>query len=97
MVAARLRTVLPPRPGGTLAILEVSDADVLVLGHHGLEGFAGISDMWGGGLVGSTIRIKFWRIRRAVIPEGRSERVDWLFRVWEQIDDWIVDDDPMRA
>lgn len=96
-VSARLRKVLPPRPGGTLAILEVSDADVLVLGHHGLEGFTGVSDMWGGGLVGSTIRIKFWRIPRSVIPERRSERVDWLFRVWEQIDNWIVSDDPMRA
>ncbi len=88
-VAARLRSVLPPRPGGTLAILEASSADVLLLGHHGLEGFAGVRDVWSGGLVGSTIHIRFWRIPRAEIPEVRSDRVNWLFRVWEQLDDWI--------
>jgi len=38
-VTAGLRRVLPPRPGGTLAILEVADADVVVLAHQGLEGF----------------------------------------------------------
>ncbi|MFZ0014667.1 MAG: lysophospholipid acyltransferase family protein [Acidimicrobiia bacterium] len=89
-VSARLRRVLPPRPGGTLAILDASTADVVILAHHGLEGLATVRDIWEGGLVGSRIRVRLWRIPRESIPTGRSERVDWLFSVWAAVDEWVV-------
>lgn len=88
-LAQSFRWVLPPRPGGTLAILDSSEADVVVLGHTGLEGFATVEDIWSGDLVGSTIRVRFRRVPRAGIPEGRSERVVWLFRLWSELDDWV--------
>jgi 1-acyl-sn-glycerol-3-phosphate acyltransferase len=88
-VARSLRNVLPPRPGGTLAILEATDADVVVLAHTGLEGFATARDIWQGDLVGSRIIVSFRRIPRADIPVDRSARVDWLFEVWADIDDWV--------
>ena len=45
-LAARLRYVLPPRLGGTIALLESArDADVVIFGHVGLDGFEYVSDI----------------------------------------------------
>jgi 1-acyl-sn-glycerol-3-phosphate acyltransferase len=84
------RRVLPPRPGGTLAILDATDADVVVLAHSGLEGLATARDIWSGGMVGSTIQVRLWRVARTEIPDGRRQRLEWLFRTWAEVDDWIV-------
>lgn len=89
-IAARLRRVLPPRPGGTMALLEATKADIVVLAHKGLEGFARVRDMWSGDLVGSQIVVRFWRIARSEVPEERSSRVDWLFDLWADIDAWVT-------
>jgi 1-acyl-sn-glycerol-3-phosphate acyltransferase len=88
-IAAGLRRVLPPRPGGTLAILDVTDADVVVLAHRGLEGFARMSDMWAGGIVGTTVDVSFWRVPRSSIPETEDARIEWLFRLWAEVDSWV--------
>lgn len=88
-IAARFQHVLPPRPAGTSALLGASDADVILLAHTGLEGFARVADMWSGGLVGSKIHIRFWRIPSDEVPGDRSGRAEWLFDVWSQIDRWI--------
>jgi len=82
-------SVLPPRPGGTLALLETTTCDVVVLAHRGLEGFATVRDIWSGDLVGSRIDVRLWRVPREDIPESRSLRVDWLFRLWAEVDDWV--------
>jgi 1-acyl-sn-glycerol-3-phosphate acyltransferase len=89
-IARELRLVLPPRPGGTLALLDGSSADVVVLAHVGLEGFATAKDIWKGDLVGTRLTIRFWRIPRSEIPEGRVERVRWLYEVWAEVDEWVV-------
>lgn len=94
-IAVGLRRVLPPRPGGTLALLEGSAADVVVLAHRGLEGFARVKDMWRGGLVGSRIHVAFRRISRSGIPEERSERVKWLFETWSELDNWVAGEEPV--
>jgi 1-acyl-sn-glycerol-3-phosphate acyltransferase len=83
------RRVLPPRPGGTLALLEASDADVLVFAHRGLEGLATVRDIWRGDLVGSVIDIAIWRVPREEIPSSRAERVEWLFQLWADVDEWV--------
>lgn len=83
------RMVLPPRPAGTLALLDRTTADVLFLAHHGLEGFSGIADVWSGDLVGSTISVRFWRVPRMLIPEGRNERIAWLYQQWAAVDRWV--------
>lgn len=96
-IAGRLRRVLPPKPGGTLALLEASDADVVVLMHRGLEGFARIKDIWMGALVGSTIFIQFRRVARTAVPEGRTQRIDWLFDLWASVDDWVVGEESPKG
>jgi 1-acyl-sn-glycerol-3-phosphate acyltransferase len=94
-MASRLRRVLPPRPSGTLAILEATTADVVVLAHRGLEGLATVRDIWSGGMVGSRISVHMWRIRRGEIPIDRRERVEWLYRIWSEVDNWVVSKEPV--
>src|SRR5581483_1981460 len=48
-LAAGLRHVLPPKLAGPIALLQAApDADVLVLGHLGLDSFEYPRDMWHG-------------------------------------------------
>jgi 1-acyl-sn-glycerol-3-phosphate acyltransferase len=89
-LADRLRHVLPPRLGGSLALLdEMRDADVVVCGHVGLDGFEYIRDVWAGGLVGTTVRIRFWRYPAGDVPTGEDERIAWLYERWQTLDDWV--------
>ncbi len=83
------QSVMPPRPAGTLAILDATDADVVVLAHRGLEGFSGLGDVWTGAVIGAEVTVKMWRVERALIPQGRSERIEWLYRLWGEVDDWV--------
>jgi 1-acyl-sn-glycerol-3-phosphate acyltransferase len=88
--AQRLRHVLPPRLGGPLALLEATaPADVVVLTHHGLDGFAHLRDIWAGAMVNTTVQVEFWRIPRGTLPTEYPEQVGWLYDIWERIDAWI--------
>lgn len=88
-LAAGMTDVLPPRPGGTIALLEGRPTDVVVLAHRGLEGFASVGDIWRGAMVGRTIRARLTRIPLAAIPDGRTDRAEWLFERWAEMDAWI--------
>lgn len=86
--AQRLHHVLPPRLGGPLALLDAG-ADVVVCAHQGLDGFSHIADIWGGGLIGRKVTVRFRRFRHEEIPAGREARVEWLLARWQEVDDWI--------
>ncbi len=88
-ITREFQSVLPPRPAGTLALLESALGDVVVIAHTGLEGFARLVDVWDGGLVGREVRIQIWRVRREEIPVETRDQVEWLYSVWSQVDDWI--------
>jgi 1-acyl-sn-glycerol-3-phosphate acyltransferase len=91
-LANRLRFVLPPRLGGTLTLLESGrDCDVVLFGHYGLDGFEYISDIWAGGLLGTTVKLKFWRFPAAEVPHDRDELIAWLYARWQLLDDWIAE------
>jgi 1-acyl-sn-glycerol-3-phosphate acyltransferase len=81
--------VLPPRLRGTLALLDACSADVVVMAHRGLDGFARIADIWRGAMVRRQVEVEFWRIPRSEIPVGRAERSEWLFHLWTRIDRWV--------
>lgn len=85
---ARLRHVLPPRPGGTSALLGTGH-DVVVVAHHGLESLATIPDAWSGEIVGAQLRIRFTRFPASTIPVDRRGKVSWLFDRWDEIDAWL--------
>jgi len=91
-LAAGLRYVLPPRLGGTIKLLESArDCDVVLFGHYGLDGFEYISDIWSGGLIGTTVQLKFWRFPAVEVPSDRDELIRWLYARWHELDDWIAE------
>lgn len=88
--ARSLAFVLPPRPGGTLGLLEAAPAaDVVFCAHTGFEGAASLAEIWKGALVDQTIRVQFRRIPRDEIPAGRHTRIAWIFEEWQRVDAWI--------
>jgi len=88
--AERLRHLLPPRLGGVGALLDgAPDADVLLVAHHGFDGLRSVSDIWRGGLVDLLVRVRIARVPRSAVPAGRAERADWLYDLWQGIDDWL--------
>jgi 1-acyl-sn-glycerol-3-phosphate acyltransferase len=93
--ASTLRHVLPPRLGGPLAVMdEAREASIVICGHVGLDGFEYLSDIYSGALVGTTIRVKFWRHGPDDVPEDEAARVQWLYERWQVLDDWV---DEQRA
>ncbi len=89
--AAAWSSVLPPRVGGPLALLDAEPpADVVIAAHAGLDGFSHISKILSGGLVGATVRVRFERFAHHDIPFGPEARIDWLYDRWEEIDRWIA-------
>ena len=88
--AERLRHLLPPRLGGVGALLDgAPDADVVVIAHHGFDGLRSISDIWRGGLVGLVVRVRVARVPRSTVPEAGAARTDWLYDLWQDVDDWV--------
>jgi 1-acyl-sn-glycerol-3-phosphate acyltransferase len=88
--AERLRHLLPPRLGGVGALLDgCPDADVLVIAHHGFDGMRLVSDIWRGGLVGLLVRVRITRIPRSAVPAAGTARADWLYDIWQDVDDWL--------
>lgn len=87
---SKLAHSLPPRPGGTLALMEAApEADVVVMVHAGLDGLRGVAEVLDGGLVRRQIAIRFERVPRSAIPEGGE--AEWLDSLWLGIDGWVGD------
>lgn len=89
--AASYQNLLPPRLGGSTALLEAArGVDVAFLAHTGLEGATEYRNILNGGLIGRTIRLRIWRVPAAQVPASRDERTEWLFDQWQQLDDWVT-------
>jgi hypothetical protein len=96
--AERLSRVLPPHLGGPLGLLRSNrHADVVFCAHTGFEPAGSPSEIVRGGLVGATIRIRFWRVPRADVPDTESGRIAWLYAQWQRIDDWIAEVHPLSG
>ncbi len=82
--------LLPPRPGGALALLTAApDVDLVLLAHSGLEGAATLRDFWRGELVGTRLRISARRIRASEIPVEARQELGWLLDRWLEMDHWL--------
>ena len=89
--AEQMPHVLAPRPGGFLAALDASPGtDVLLVAHTGLDHLTTVGDLWREIPMDKRMVMRWWRVPREEIPEGREERIDWLFSRWERIDGWIA-------
>jgi len=93
--AEAMANVLPPRLGGSMALLaSARGTDAIFLAHTGLEGATEYRSILRGGLVGRTIRVKLWRIPADEIPTTNEGRIDWLFEQWAALDRWVAENNP---
>ena len=96
--ARRMRYLLPPRPGGTLALLEgAPDADVVIMGHVGFEPFGTLTEILQNLGGQNQVTMKAWRYPRSQIPADQSDQIDWLFERWLELDEWIAQEHGARA
>lgn len=94
--ASALERVLPPRLGGSIALLDRNPgADVVFCAHVGFDAASTFWHFWNGSLVGETIRVRFWRVPAAEIPKDRDARIDWLFSQWERVDAFVREKYPL--
>ena len=88
---AALRHVLPPRPGGTLALLHtLPAADVVVIAHAGLEEYASFAALARAVPLQTPLVVTVWRIPAADVPAGLDERAVWLDEQWLRVDGWVA-------
>jgi hypothetical protein len=88
--AARMHNVLPPHPGGVLAALAAApDADVLLVGHTGVDHLLTVADVWRELPMDKNIIMQWWLEPRAAVPLEPAEQIEWLYRWWARIDLWI--------
>jgi 1-acyl-sn-glycerol-3-phosphate acyltransferase len=94
--AESMKNVLAPRPGGLVAALDAApEADVVLVAHTGLDHMLTVADVWRELPMDKQIIMRWWRVPREDIPDGRDERIDWLFTQWEEIDEWIDEHRPV--
>lgn len=87
---ATLRHVLPPRPGGVLALLDaIPSADVVVIAHAGLDQFGSFTDLARAAPLPRPITVTAWRVRATDIPHDPVARIAWLDEQWLRVDYWI--------
>jgi len=83
--------VLPPRPGGILALLENNDsADVVFLAHRGFENARRFRDVLNGTFAGSDIYIKIWGVKFEDLPTTESDQKDWIMENWKIVNDFTI-------
>ncbi len=88
--ADRLRHVLAPKPGGVVAALEAAPgADVLWVGHSGLEHLISVADIWRALPMDTAVHMRWWHVPSADVPVGREAQIGWLYEWWADIDEWI--------
>jgi 1-acyl-sn-glycerol-3-phosphate acyltransferase len=88
--ATRLRHVMAPRPGGTLAALDAAPgAGVIWVAHTGTDKLLTAADVWRHLPLDATITMRWWSVDAAEVPVGHEQRVDWLYEWWARIDAWI--------
>ncbi len=90
--ANRLKALLPPKPAGTMALLaNRPDADVVLLGHVGLEGVAEVRGLRRRLPLSHPVAIRWWTYQRSQIPDDLDKLEAWLQQRWLELDRWVAD------
>ena len=99
-LAARARDMphlLPPRTGGALAALAACpSADVIFVGHAGLDQLASVADVWRALPMDHVVEARWWRVPADEVPRAadRDAQERWLYDWWARIDAWISQTHP---
>ncbi|MFU8817230.1 MAG: lysophospholipid acyltransferase family protein [Pseudomonadales bacterium] len=87
----RWKVLLPPRLGGTLALLNGNPGrDLLFCAHSGFEGSSHFSNLINGSWMRAHINITFWRVPFSEIPKDVPGQVEFLFRQWDRMHDEVT-------
>ncbi len=83
--------LLPPRPGGTLALIDAApNLDLVFCAHTGFEGASHFSTLINGSWTHADVRIRFWRIPRRDVPNATADRREYLFAQWDRMQQTVV-------
>ncbi|MEZ5341768.1 MAG: 1-acyl-sn-glycerol-3-phosphate acyltransferase [Acidimicrobiales bacterium] len=89
--AASLRHLLPPKPAGTLALLDSQPtADVVVLGHIGLDGLSEPGALRAMLPLSEPVRLQWWTHSRQEVDNYPGGPEAWLRDRWVELDEWIA-------
>jgi 1-acyl-sn-glycerol-3-phosphate acyltransferase len=89
--AESLDTLLPPKPAGTLAMLRGQpDADVVIIGHVGLEGVAELKGLRSRLPLKRPVLVKWWVHKRSELPTNEDDLIGWLGDRWIELDQWVT-------
>jgi hypothetical protein len=64
---------------------------VVFVAHTGVEHLVTVLDVWRELPMDTVIEMRWWLVPVAEVPDGREERIDWLFAWWQRIDDWVAE------
>lgn len=91
-VAEDLKHTLLPKVRGVAALRGAApDVDVVLFAHHGFEGFATMTSMLSGELVGRTVHARFWRRKASTLG---TEVATWLDEEWRRVDAYVASFSP---
>lgn len=89
-LASELERTLSPLRAGPLALLQHNPgADLLVIGHTGLEPAGSLGSLFRGGLIGARVRLRLWRVPYDDLPRTESGQAALLADLWRQVDRFI--------
>jgi 1-acyl-sn-glycerol-3-phosphate acyltransferase len=90
--AQKLQHLLPPRPAGTVALLDAAPhADVIVVNHVGLERFQTVGAIWRNVPFTKSVHVRVERIPAGDVPRDDNDAtITWLAETWQDMDDWIT-------
>jgi 1-acyl-sn-glycerol-3-phosphate acyltransferase len=89
--------LLPPRTGGALAAFAACpSADVIFVGHAGLDQLASVADVWRALPMDHVVEARWWRVPADAVPRtaDHDAQVRWLYDWWARIDAWISQNTP---
>lgn len=88
--AERMRHVLAPYTGGLFAAVDAApEADVVFIGHTGLDRLTTAREIWRELPMDKVIVMRGWHVGHDGVPTGREPRQDWLYTWFETIDRWV--------
>ena len=89
---ANLRSVLPVRTAGILAVLSASNADIVICNHVGISDISSLQELRDEVPLRNPLRFKLSRVPRKEMPEVSDEVAvtQWLDDRWIEVDEWVT-------
>ena len=82
----RWPSLLPPRLGGTMAVLAANPGrDIVFCAHHGFEGSSHFRELINGSWLNARIQLEFWRVPYSAVPKQDDQQREFMFAQWDEM------------